>query len=543
MIASHVTKHIFVTGGVVSSLGKGLTAASLGMLLKGRGLRVVMQKLDPYLNVDPGTMNPFQHGEVFVTEDGGECDLDVGHYERFLDVSLSRASNVTTGQVYQSVIERERRGDYEGATVQVIPHVTDEIVSRILNIGGGDVDVVITEVGGTIGDIEGLPFLEAIRQVRQKVGRENTFFVHVSLVPYIAPAKELKTKPTQHSVAALRQAGITPDAIVLRSDRPIETPLKAKIALMCDVDDESVIACPDAKSIYEIPKILHQEGLDAYVVRTLRLHFKDVNWEEWGRVLESTRSSTEEVTVGIVGKYVNLPDAYLSVVSALHSAGFANSAQVKIKWIPADKCLTEKGVQKELSKVDGLVVPGGFGVRDVEGKINALRYARETRIPTLGICLGMQTMIVEVARNLAKLENANSSEFDPDTPHPVIDLMAGQETAVSSGKLGGSMRLGSFPARLTKDSLVASLYESTDVSERHRHRYEVNNDYRAALAGTGLLFSGVNQDLGVVEFVELPQSEHPFYVGTQAHPEFKSRPTAPHPLFTRLVRESVKKKI
>lgn len=439
------------------------------------------------------------------------------------------------GQVYQSVIEKERRGDFAGATVQVVPHITDEISSRITNLGGPEVDVVITEVGGTIGDIEGLPFLEAIRQVRQTVGRDNTFFVHVSLVPYISPAKELKTKPTQHSVAALRQAGISPDAVVLRSDRPLENGLKEKIALMCDVDSAAVISCPDAKSIYEIPRVLHREGLDAYLVRRLQLHFKDVNWDKWGSVLESACNPTREVTVGIVGKYVDLPDAYLSVVSALHSGGFAHSSRVNVKWIPADKCLTEKGVARALSAVDGIVVPGGFGVRDVEGKINALRYARENKIPTLGICLGMQTMIVEADRNLASLGNANSTEFDPATEYPVVDLMEAQAGVVASGVLGGSMRLGSFPARLEKGSFVESLYGESTVSERHRHRYEVNNRFVPMLEAAGLVFSGVNQDFGVVEFVELDRALHPFYVGTQAHPEFKSRPTDPHPLFAGLI--------
>lgn len=499
-----------------------------------------MQKLDPYLNVDPGTMNPFQHGEVFVTEDGGECDLDVGHYERFLDVDLTRGSNVTTGQIYQSVIAKERRGDFNGATVQVVPHITGAIVEKILDLGGEDVDVVITEVGGTVGDIESLPFLEAVRQVRQMVGRENAFFIHVSLVPFIAPAKELKTKPTQHSVAALRQAGVSPDAVVLRSDRPLENGLKEKIALMCDVNERAVISCPDASSIYEIPKVLHREGLDSYIVRQLKLHFRDVDWGNWKKILDSIESPKSEVRIGIVGKYIDLPDAYLSVAAALQAGGFANSSKVSVKWIPADKCLTPRGLEKAMTGIHGIVVPGGFGIRDVEGKVRALEWARLNKLPTLGICLGMQCMVVEAARNLAGLAEASSAEVDVDTPHPVVTIMKEQADLLANGELGGSMRLGSYPAKLVKGSFVNEIYGESDVTERHRHRYEVNNEYVSKLEDAGLVFSGVNQELGLVEFVELPREAHPFYVGTQAHPEFKSRPTNAHPLFARLVEESIK---
>jgi len=536
--SARTTKHIFVTGGVASSLGKGLTASSLGNLLTARGLRVVMQKLDPYLNVDPGTMNPFQHGEVFVTEDGAETDLDVGHYERFLDRDLSSTANVTTGQIYSDVIAKERRGEYLGDTVQVIPHVTNEIKSRIRAMAAPDddgrsPDVVITEVGGTVGDIESLPFLEAIRQVRHDIGRDNCFYLHVSLVPYLAPSGELKTKPTQHSVAALRNIGIQPDAIVCRSDREIPDKLKHKLSLYCDVDREAVVSAADAPSIYDIPKVLHREGLDAYVVRRLGLSFRDVDWTRWDDLLDRVHHPKQTVTVAIVGKYVDLPDAYLSVSEAVRAAGFAHRARVHVRWVPSDDCVSPTGAAAALSGVDGVVIPGGFGVRGIEGKIGAVRHARERGIPTLGLCLGLQCMTIEVARHLAELEGANSLEFDADTAHPVIATMADQEDIVAGkGDLGGTMRLGSYPAALEEGSLIAEAYGATTVNERHRHRYEVNNAYRDALVNAGLQLSGISPDGRLVEFVELDRDLHPFFVGTQAHPELKSRPTRPHPLFT-----------
>jgi CTP synthase len=541
--SGHQTKHLFVTGGVASSLGKGLTASSLGRLLRARGLRVTMQKLDPYLNVDPGTMNPFQHGEVFVTEDGAETDLDVGHYERFLDTDLKGIANVTTGQVYSSVIAKERRGEYLGDTVQVIPHITNEIKSRVRAMGGPGVDLVITEIGGTVGDIESLPFLEAARQIRHDVGRDNVFFLHVSLVPYIGPSGELKTKPTQHSVAALRSIGIAPDAIVVRSDREIPESVKRKISLMCDVDAEAVVAAVDARSIYDIPKVLHADGLDAYVVRRLSLPFKDVDWRDWDALLQHVHSPAHEVTIALVGKYIDLPDAYLSVTEALRAGGFANDARVKIKWVPSDDCATDAGAQEQLSDVDAICVPGGFGVRGIEGKVGALRFAREKKIPTLGLCLGLQCMVIEGARHLAGIDDANSSEFAPESAHPVIATMAEQRDVVSGERdMGGTMRLGSYPAILAEGSLAASLYGATKVEERHRHRYEVNNSYRDQLSSSGLFFSGTSPDGSLVEFVELPQTVHPFYIGTQAHPEFKSRPTRPHPLFSGLVRAALERR-
>lgn len=535
------TRHIFVTGGVASSLGKGLTASSLGNLLTARGLRVVMQKLDPYLNVDPGTMNPFQHGEVFVTDDGAETDLDVGHYERFLDRALSGKANVTTGQIYSEVIAKERRGEYLGDTVQVIPHITNEIKARILAMADPDEDgrtpdVVITEVGGTVGDIESLPFLEAIRQVRHDLGRDNCFYLHVSLVPYLAPSGELKTKPTQHSVAALRNIGIQPDAIVCRSDREIPDKLKHKLSLYCDVDREAVIAAPDAPSIYDIPKVLHQEGLDAYVVRRLGLSFRDVSWQSWDDLLDRVHHPHHTVRVALVGKYVDLPDAYLSVSEAIRAAGFGHRARVELHWVPSDECVTASGAASALAGVDGIVIPGGFGVRGIEGKIGAARYARENGIPILGLCLGLQCMTIEVARHLAGLDGANSLEFDEKARHPVIATMADQEDIVAGkGDLGGTMRLGAYPAKLTEGSLVAQAYGDTEVSERHRHRYEVNNAYRDALTKAGLHISGTSPDGRLVEFVELDRSQHPFFVATQAHPELKSRPTRPHPLFAAFV--------
>ncbi|HNM12580.1 MAG TPA: CTP synthase [Mycobacterium sp.] len=534
------TKHLFVSGGVVSSLGKGLTASSLGQLLTARGLQVTMQKLDPYLNVDPGTMNPFQHGEVFVTEDGAETDLDVGHYERFLDRNLSGSANVTTGQVYSRVIARERRGEYLGDTVQVIPHITDEIKSRILAMAEPDAqgirpDVVITEIGGTVGDIESQPFLEAARQVRHEVGRENCFFLHVSLIPYLAPSGELKTKPTQHSVAALRSIGITPDALILRSDRDVPEPLKNKIALMCDVDIDGVISTPDAPSIYDIPKVLHREELDAYVVRRLNLPFRDVDWTTWDDLLRRVHDPGETVRIALVGKYIDLSDAYLSVAEALRAGGFAHRAKVEMRWVASDDCETDSGAATALADMHAVLIPGGFGIRGIEGKIGAIRYARHRRLPVLGLCLGLQCIVIEAARSVG-LTEANSAEFDPDTPDPVISTMADQRDAVAGdADLGGTMRLGAYPATLEAGSIVAEAYQSTNVSERHRHRYEVNNEYREQIAESGLRVSGTSPDGHLVEFVEYPREVHPFLVGTQAHPELKSRPTRPHPLFVAFV--------
>ncbi|MQY17731.1 CTP synthase [Nocardia macrotermitis] len=541
------TKHIFVSGGVASSLGKGLTASSLGQLLTSRGLRVTMQKLDPYLNVDPGTMNPFQHGEVFVTEDGAETDLDVGHYERFLDRNLTQDANVTTGQVYSSVIAKERRGEYLGDTVQVIPHITDEIKSRILAMSAPDregniPDVVITEIGGTVGDIESQPFLEAARQIRHEVGRDHCFFLHVTLVPYLAPSGELKTKPTQHSVAALRNIGIQPDALVLRCDREVPQGLKNKIALMCDVEVDACISTPDAPSIYDIPRVLHREGLDAYVVRRLGLPFRDVDWTVWGDLLERVHNPREQVTVALVGKYVDLPDAYLSVTEALRAGGFARKAKVNIRWVQSDECETPAGAQAHLGDVDAVLIPGGFGIRGIEGKVGAIRYARTRGIPLLGLCLGLQCVVIEAARAVG-LTDANSAEFEPDTTHPVISTMADQEQAVAGeADLGGTMRLGAYPAILEQGSVVAQAYGQAEVSERHRHRYEVNNAYRAKIAEGGLRFSGTSPDGHLVEFVELPADQHPFFVATQAHPELKSRPTRPHPLFAALIGAALKYK-
>ncbi len=538
------TKQIFVTGGVASSLGKGLTASSLGHLLRARGLKVTMQKLDPYLNVDPGTMNPFQHGEVFVTEDGAETDLDIGHYERFLDVNLHGSANVTTGQVYNRVIQRERRGEYLGDTVQVIPHITNELKERMraeaLGSPGVDPaqapDIIITEIGGTVGDIESLPFLEAARQVRHDLGRDNVFFLHVSLVPYLAPSGELKTKPTQHSVAALRQVGIQPDALVLRADREIPESIKRKISLMCDVDVEACAAAVDAPSIYDIPKVLHAEGLDAYVVRRLGLTFRDVDWRDWNLLLERVHEPEHDVEVALVGKYIDLPDAYLSVTEALRAGGFHHDAKVRIRWVASDVCESMAGAQKALGGADAILVPGGFGVRGIEGKLGALRWARERQVPTLGICLGLQCMVIEYARNVAGIEQASSAEFDPATPDPVISTMEAQKAIVDGGgDLGGTMRLGTQPADLVPGSIVAQAYAATRVQERHRHRYEVNDAYREQLEQAGLVFSGTHPEYGLVEFVELPREVHPYFVSTQAHPEFKSRPTRAHPLFAGLI--------
>lgn len=542
-----VPRHIFVTGGVVSSLGKGLTASSLGRLLRARGISVVMQKLDPYINVDPGTMNPFQHGEVFVTEDGAETDLDIGHYERFLDVNLSGKANATTGQVYSTVIAKERRGEYLGDTVQVIPHITDEI-KRVMRSqaepdANGEVpDVIITEIGGTVGDIESQPFLEAARQVRADLGRANVAFVHVSLIPFLPAAGELKTKPTQHSIAALRSIGIQPDALVLRTDRPLPEGVKGKVALMCDVDREAVIECKDAASIYEVPPTLHREGLDAFLVQRLGLTFRDVDWTEWNGLLERVHSPRHRVEVALVGKYIDLHDAYLSVSEAIKHGGFANNAKVDLRWIASDTCETQEGAQRALAGVDAVVVPGGFGVRGIEGKLGALRWAREHRVPTLGLCLGLQCMVIEAARNLLGLEGASSTEMEPETPDPVVTTMDSQRQFVSGkGDLGGTMRLGAYPAVLQEGSIVAEAYGTTEVSERHRHRFEVNNAYRDRLESVGLHVTGTSPDGHLTEFVELDRELHPYYVATQAHPEFKSRPTKAHPLFAGLVKAGLER--
>ena len=538
-----VTKHIFVTGGVVSSLGKGLTAASLGNLLTSRGLRVVMQTLDPYLNVDPGTMNPFQHGEVFVTDDGAETDLDIGHYERFLDIDLSQAANVTTGQVYSAVIARERRGEYLGDTVQVIPHITDEIKRRMRLQAHNDPapDVIITEIGGTVGDIESQPFIESARQVRHELGRKNVFFVHVSLVPFMAASGEQKTKPTQHSVAALRSIGIQPDALVLRSDRPVSEANRNKIALMCDVDVDAVVNCVDVPSIYEIPTMLHEQGLDSYIIEQLDLPAGEVNWDGWAELLQTVHEPKHEVTIGLVGKYIDLPDAYLSVTEALKAGGFAHQSKVNIRWVASDDCETPEGAAKLLSDLEGIVIPGGFGVRGIEGKLGALRFARENGIPVLGLCLGLQCMVIEYARNVAGLPGASSTEFDPDTEFPVIATMAEQVDIIDHGDLGGTMRLGLYEAQLVPGSLVAEAYGATTVSERHRHRYEVNNAYRQQISEAGLEFSGLSPDGTLVEYVELPREVHPYYVATQAHPELRSRPDRAHPLFSGLVQASLER--
>lgn len=537
------TRHIFVTGGVVSSLGKGLTASSLGNLLRARGLHVVMQKLDPYLNVDPGTMNPFQHGEVFVTDDGAETDLDIGHYERFLDVNLSQAANVTTGQVYSTVIARERRGEYLGDTVQVIPHITDEIKRRMrLQAHESPApDVIITEIGGTVGDIESQPFLEAARQVRHEIGRDNVFFVHVSLVPYIAASGELKTKPTQHSVATLRSIGIQPDAVVLRSDRELPDGIKNKIALMCDVEKSAVINAADAASIYDIPKVLNRQGLDAYIVKKLNLEAGEVAWGAWETLLGVVHNPKHQVNIGLVGKYIDLPDAYLSVTEALRAGGFANDTKVNIKWIASDTCETPEGAADALANLDAICIPGGFGVRGIEGKLGALKYAREAQIPTLGLCLGLQCMVIEYARNKAGLAGASSTEFDPEAKYPVIATMAEQVDILAAGDMGGTMRLGLYTAKLQQGSVVAETYGKTEVEERHRHRYEVNNAFRDQIAAAGLVFSGTSPDGHLVEFVELPKSVHPYYVATQAHPEFLSRPNKAHPLFSGLVKAALER--
>ncbi|MCS5506737.1 CTP synthase [Curtobacterium flaccumfaciens] len=538
-----VTKQIFVTGGVVSSLGKGLTAASLGNLLTARGLKVVMQKLDPYLNVDPGTMNPFQHGEVFVTDDGAETDLDIGHYERFLDINLSQAANVTTGQVYSTVIAKERRGEYLGDTVQVIPHITDEIKRRMREQAQNDPqpDVIITEVGGTVGDIESQPFIESARQVRHELGRNNVFFVHVSLVPFMNASGEQKTKPTQHSVAALRSIGIQPDALVLRSDRPVSESNKRKIALMCDVDEDAVVNAVDVPSIYDLPTLLNNQGLDQVIVDALKLDAGPVDWTAWTPVLKAVHEPKKAVTIALVGKYIDLPDAYLSVTEALRAGGFAHDAKVTLKWVVSDDCTTPEGAAKQLGDVDGICIPGGFGVRGIEGKLGALKFAREQGIPTLGLCLGLQCMVIEYARHEVGLTDASSTEFDPETSTPVIATMAEQVDIIAGGDLGGTMRLGLYPASFTEGSLAAELYGAPEASERHRHRYEVNNKYREQIADAGLVFSGTSPDGTLVEYVELPRDVHPFYIATQAHPELRSRPTDAHPLFAGLVAAAIER--
>ncbi len=524
-----MTKHIFVTGGVASSLGKGLTASSLGRLLKSRGLRVTMQKLDPYINVDPGTMNPFEHGEVFVTDDGGETDLDLGHYERFVDESLSRDSNATTGSIYSAVIAAERRGDYLGKTVQVIPHITDEIKRRITRLAGDDVDVVITEIGGTVGDIEILPFLEAIRQFRLDVGRDNVCYVHVTLVPFIGPSGEQKTKPTQHSVTELRSRGIQPDAIVCRSESPISAELKRKISNLCDVPVDAVVNAADARNLYEIPLVIHDEGLDEVICRQLGFADREIDLSEWEILIDRIETAVDPVRIGIIGKYVSLPDAYLSVVEALKHGGFHHGAKVEIEWVQAEDV---EGLLADgrLRDFDGIVIPGGFGERGIEGKIAAATYAREHQMPCLGLCLGMQVMTIEYARNVLGLAGANSSEFDPQTPHPVIDLMDSQRDVTD---MGGTMRLGAYIAELAPGSRVARAYGREVVSERHRHRYEFNPRYRSKFEGSGFVCSGTSPDGRLVEFIEL--DDHPFWVGTQAHPEFKSRPDRPAPLFREFV--------
>ena len=526
-------KHVFVTGGVASGLGKGLTASSLGRLLKMRGLRVTMQKLDPYINVDPGTMNPFEHGEVFVTDDGGETDLDLGHYERFIDEPLTRASNATTGSIYQAVLAAERRGDYLGRTVQVIPHVTDEIKRRIRRLVNDEVDVVITEVGGTVGDIEILPFLEAIRQFRNEVGRDNVCYVHVTLVPFIGPSGEQKSKPTQHSVTELRSRGIQPDVIVCRSDEPLSDSLKRKISNQCDVDNRAVINAVDVKNIYELPLIFHDEGLDTVICDVLRID-APIDLSHWRQLVARIEASVSPVRIGLIGKYVDLHDAYLSVIESLKHAGFHHGAHIEVVWIQAEDV---EGLlaDEAIGSLDGIVIPGGFGPRGIEGKIRAAEYARENQVPCLGLCLGMQVMTVEFARNVVGLKDANSTEFNAATPHPVIDLMNDQREVTDKG---GTMRLGAYYAVLTPGTKVANAYGEPVVSERHRHRYEFNSNYRARIEEAGLLCSGTSPDKRLVEFVEL--ENHPFWVGTQAHPEFKSRPDRPHPLFRELIGAALK---
>lgn len=530
------TKYVFVTGGVVSSLGKGITAASLSQLLKSRGLEVTMMKLDPYLNVDPGTMSPFQHGEVFVTEDGAETDLDLGHYERFIDRNLSQKSNVTTGAIYSTVIRKERRGEYLGGTVQVIPHITNEIKARIRQVGeDSQADVVVVEIGGTVGDIESQPFLEAIRQLKIDLGRENTFYIHVTLVPYLRAANELKTKPTQHSVKEIRGIGIQPDALICRTEKNITPELKAKLALFCNTEEKAVIEALDAPSIYEVPIMLEREGLAEFVVERLGLECSRPQLDEWENMLKWLRYPETKVTIALVGKYVSLPDAYLSVIESLCHGGVANKAAIDLRLINAEKLETTP-VESLLRSVDGILVPGGFGDRGIEGKIAAIRYAREKKIPYLGICLGMQLAVVEFARSVLGWSQANSSEFDKETPYPVIDLLPEQKQVED---LGGTMRLGSYPCQIiSKDSLAFQAFEQESIRERHRHRYEFNDQYRQQFAKAGMCFSGIYPDKGLVEIIELP--EHPWFVGTQFHPEFLSRPNRPHPLFRDFIAAALK---
>jgi CTP synthase len=531
-----VAKHVFVTGGVTSSLGKGITSASLGRLLEARGLRVTLQKLDPYINVDPGTMNPFEHGEVFVTDDGGETDLDLGHYERFTGVRLSRDSNVTTGSVYQSVIRKERRGDYLGATVQVIPHITNEIKGRIRKVAQDDIDVVITEVGGTVGDIESLPYLEAIRQLRKELPSQDSCFIHVTLVPYLATSEELKTKPTQHSVAELRSHGIMPDVMVVRSNRPLDDAARRKISLFCDVEPDAVINLVDITNIYAVPLELNDAGLDAVVCRQLDLETDPPDLADWEAMVLRMDEAKDEVTIGLVGKYVDLPDAYLSVVESLKHAAAANGAAVTIRWIPAedvDGLLAES----HLEGLDGILVPGGFGIRGIEGKIEAIRHARENDVPFLGLCLGLQCAVIEFGRSILGHPNAHSTEFDPTTPDPIIHLMEDQNDVED---MGGTMRLGIYPAKLTPGTITERLYGESVVYERHRHRWEVNNRYRSELEDGGLVLAGISPDDRLVEIIELPG--HPFFIGSQFHPEFKSRPDNPHPLFDGFMAAALKRR-
>ncbi|MBI5681926.1 MAG: CTP synthase [Deltaproteobacteria bacterium] len=529
------TKFIFVTGGVVSSLGKGIASASIGALLESRGLTITLQKLDPYINVDPGTMSPFQHGEVFVTDDGAETDLDLGHYERFTSAKLTKKNNFTTGQVYDSVIAKERRGDYLGGTVQVIPHITDEIKGNILKVAD-DVDVVIVEIGGTVGDIESLPFLEAIRQMRYDLGKENCLYIHLTLVPYIATAGEVKTKPTQHSVKELREIGIQPDIILCRTNKMLPPEMKAKIALFCNVDRDAVITAIDVESVYEIPIILHNEGLDEKVVKLLNIWTRTPKLDNWEKIVKKIKNPKYEVTVGIVGKYINLQDSYKSLQEAFVHGGIANDCRVNMVYIDSEE-IEKVGAKVLLKGVDCILVPGGFGSRGIEGKIAAIQYAREKKLPFFGICLGMQVAVIEMARNLCGLKDANSSEFNPDTPHPVIDMLLEQRGVSSKG---GTMRLGAYPCTIKKDTLAYKIYGKTEISERHRHRYEVNNNYREALEGCGVVFSGLSPDKNLVEITEL--KEHPFFIGCQFHPEFKSKPMPPHPMFKEFIKAAVKEK-
>ena len=528
------TKYIFITGGVVSSLGKGITAASLGSLLKCRGLKITIQKFDPYINVDPGTMSPYQHGEVFVTDDGAETDLDLGHYERFIDINLTKNSNVTTGDIYWSVISKERKGDFLGATVQVIPHITNEIKSRIQRVAqDNDVDVVITEIGGTVGDIESLPFLEAIRQMKSDIGRDRVMYIHVTLIPFLEKSGELKTKPTQHSVKELRSIGIQPDIIVCRTQKPLSQDIKDKIALFCDIDDHAVIQNSDVSTIYEVPLMLHKEGMDAIVMKKLNLPDGDCDMTTWQNLVKRIECLPKKVTIALVGKYVSLRDAYLSVSESLHHGGYENGCEVEIRWINAED-VEKHGAKALLADVNGVLVPGGFGDRGIEGKVAAVQYARENLIPFFGICLGMQCLTIDFARNVCGWKDAHSTEFDPDTSYPVIHLLPGQEDIEEKG---GTMRLGIYPCKIKKDTITHSAYNDEMIYERHRHRYELNNDYRDALSAKGLIMSGTSPDGKLVEIVEV--AEHPWLVATQFHPEFKSRPTRSHPLFREFIRAAV----